>query len=74
MDKELTEIKVHLAEIKVDLRHHMKRTELLEDEVRAWREDLKPVQRHVNVVRGLGTVLMIVAAVAGSIGTVLAVL
>jgi hypothetical protein len=71
MEKELTEIKVTLAEIKVDLRHHIKRTELLENEVREWRSDIEPVQKHIGFINGLGKLLGILAvlstAVAGTI-------
>ena len=66
MQKELTEIKVHLAEIKVDLKHHIKRTELLEGEVREWRRDMDPVKKHVTVVSGIGKLLGILAMVAGA--------
>lgn len=57
MNQDLTEIKVSLAEIKVDLRHHIKRTELLELEVKEWRNDMKPVQKHVTMVNGAGKLL-----------------
>lgn len=67
MEQHLSEIKVHLAEIKVDLKHHIKRTELLEKEVGAWRQDLKPIQRHVNVVNGVGALLLMAAAVGSAV-------
>ena len=44
--EELGEIRAHLAEIKVDLKHHIKRTELLE-------ERFEPVEDHVKFIRQL---------------------
>lgn len=71
MEKDITEIKVHLAEIKIDLKHHMKRTELLEDEVREWRKDIEPVQEHITVVTGIGRLLGLLAIIAGGIAAVI---
>ena len=74
MQKDIEQIKVDMAEIKVDLKHHIKRTELLEDEVRAWRNDLKPVQKHVTIINGLGHILLWAAAISGAIVGILQIL
>jgi regulator of replication initiation timing len=45
VSKEISEVNVHIAEIKKDLRYHIKRTDLLELEV-------KPIKKHVVMVSG----------------------
>ena len=64
MEKDITEIKILLAEIKVDLKYHIKRTDLLDVELRALREDLEPVERHVAFVTGLGKFVIFIAIIA----------
>lgn len=74
VEKELTEIKVHLAEIRVDLQHHIKRTELLESEVREWRKDIEPVQKHVGFVSGLGKLIGFLSITAAGIAAIVTLL
>lgn len=61
------DIKVHIAEIKKDLRYHIKRTDLLE-------ADIKPVKKHVATVQAILKILgliSIIAAIAESLFVVL---
>lgn len=69
---DIEEIKVLLARIETDLRHHIKRTEMLEEEVRLWRADLKPVQDHVTFVRNFGKFITLSAVVATAIAAFIA--
>lgn len=63
----MEEIRVLLARIETDLRHHIKRTEILEKEVHYWRQDMKPIQEHVIFVRNLGKFITIMATAAGAV-------
>ena len=72
MKEDINEIKIMLANIETDIRHHIKRTDLLEEEVRAWRRDMEPVQKHITVVNGLGKLLLILAAVASAVAAMFA--
>lgn len=67
MQEDINEIKIVLTKIETDLRHHIKRTDILEDEVRAWRKDFEPIQKHVGFVNGLGKLLLVVAALTTTI-------
>ena len=71
MEKDLTEIKVHLAEIKVDLRHHIRRTEILEGDVRSWRKDILPIQKHVTIVSGVFKLLLAATVVATAVAALI---
>lgn len=73
MDRaDIEEIKILLARIETDLRHHIKRTEMLEDEVRLWRADLKPVQDHVTFIRNFGKFITVAAVVATAVAAFIA--
>ncbi|NIO76034.1 MAG: hypothetical protein GTN69_09180 [Armatimonadetes bacterium] len=65
MKEELQEIKIILARIEVDLRHHIRRTDILE-------ESLKPIQDHVTFIRNLGKFIVGLAAVAVAVAAFLA--
>jgi len=59
---EVSEVNIHIAEIKKDLRYHIKRTDLLEAEV-------KPIKKHVIMVSGVmkffGLVSFLLALIEG---------
>ena len=71
-EQDMEELRVMLARIETDLRHHIKRTELLEQEVRYWRQDLKPVQEHVVFVRNFGKFITVAAVVGTAIAAFIA--
>lgn len=56
IQKSIHNIDITLAEQHVSLKEHMRRTKMLE-------EDMKPVKQHVNMVQGVGAFLLILAAV-----------
>lgn len=73
----IEEIRADIAEIKVDLRYHIKRTDLLDDDLKQQRKELKPVVKHVeqmqgalNLVKVLGVILSVVLAVAAVVALV----
>jgi len=59
---EVSEVNIHIAEIKKDLRYHIKRTDLLEAEV-------NPIKKHVIMVSGVmkffGLVSFLLALIEG---------
>ena len=69
MIETLSEIKVTQATQAVDLAHHIKRTDLLEERVEQVRAEIKPVVDHVTglrfMVRLLGIAATVVAIVTG---------
>ena len=46
-------IQVDVAEIRRDILHHIKRTDLAEENLKMLREDLRPVEQHVERVNGV---------------------
>jgi len=72
MKEDLQEIKVLLAEIKTDLRHHIKRTDMLDEEIKIFRKVLQPIREHVSFVGTLGRFVTIAAAVAMAIAAFIA--
>jgi len=68
---DIHDIKITLAKMETDLRHHIRRTDLLQDEVKHWRKDLKPIQTHVAFINGLSKLLLVLAAVAGAIAAIM---
>ena len=71
MKEELQEIKVILAKIEVDLRHHIRRTDILEDSMKELLKEIKPVQRHVSVVNAIGKLMLGISAISAAIATIL---
>ena len=68
----LQEILVILARIESDLQHHIKRTALLEEEVRSWKDIVLPIQSHVNLIQALTKVVMGMAAIGAAVATFIA--
>ena len=73
----IAEIQLDIAEIKADLRYHIRRTDLLDDDLKQQRSELKPVVKHVeqmqgalNLVKITSVVLGVVLAIAGVIALV----
>lgn len=67
MDKRLDSIDITLAKQAKDLEYHIKRTDLLQDEV-------KPLKDHVNMITAGIKILMGIGAVIGFIAGVYAAL
>jgi hypothetical protein len=60
-------VDVTLAAQAKDIAHHIRRTDLLEAEVRAGADAMKPVQEHVARVKNVGWFLAGCLGVAGTI-------
>ena len=58
----VTAIEVHIAEIKTDVRHHIKRTDLLEAQVQALRDRRSltsmAVIKDIGILIGIGVTLL----------------
>jgi hypothetical protein len=68
------EIRTTQAEQAKDIQHHIRRTDALERRVEQVAEEIKPVEDHVAMVRGVGKFLGIVATVVGIAGGIYALL
>jgi hypothetical protein len=79
------EMKVHIAEIRKDLAHHIRRTDLAEESIKLLRQeaaadtaaqanDIKPVKKHVAMMEGALKLLGIVAVVVGIVASVIKIL
>ena len=67
---EIVEIKLTAASQAKDLNYHIHRTNLLEERVEQVADSLKPVESHVQQVRGVGIFIGVVATVVGIIAAV----
>lgn len=62
----IDEIRVDIGDIKIDLREHIYRTKLAEENIKILRDELKPVEKHVERMNGgikLLSLILVVAAV-----------
>lgn len=70
IDSRVDNIDITLAKQEVNLREHMRRTELLEKQHEVFNENFKPINAHVNQIKGgmkfVGA-LSAIAALAGVI-------
>ena len=69
----ILEIKDDIAEIKLDLRYHVKRTDLAEENLKILRSELKPVEKHVEQMQGALNLVKIVSVVLGVVIAIAAV-
>lgn len=70
MDKildKISNIDVTLAKQQISLDEHIRRTAIAEQHIEAIREDIKPMQKHINMVQGGLKVLAALGAVIFSI-------
>jgi hypothetical protein len=54
-----------LREVKADLRHHIRRTELNEESLTLLRSEVEPLKTHVAMWGGAGKLLAVLVALAG---------
>lgn len=71
MSKDISDIKLVNIRQEENLRLHMYRTELAEENLELLRKEFKPVQKHVLVVNAI---VKILAAGAGLIGLIVGIL
>lgn len=63
LDRRLDKVDVRLAKYNAELEFHVARTTQLEDE-------LLPIVKHVEQVRGAGKFLALIASIAGILGVI----
>ena len=74
LNKTLTKIQIDIAAIRTDLNYHIKRTDVLESEVKEWRRDIEPVQKHVTFINSLGKLLAFLAIVGTAVAAIISIL
>lgn len=52
IERDIGEIKITMAKVEENLRHHIYRTELAEENIKLLREQFEPVETHVKQVEG----------------------
>jgi hypothetical protein len=65
--EDISIIKVDIAKNTVSLDEHIKRTNLLEENMQGIREEMKPVQRHVDAVNTILKLIGFLAVIVGAI-------
>lgn len=71
IDKKLGSIDVTLARQEVNLEHHIKRTSLAEENIQMLREELKPIEAHVNTMNNVFKAIGVLATFLGFIAAIL---
>lgn len=67
----LAKITIDIAEIRRDLAHHIRRTDLAEEHLEMIKADLKPVQAHVLMMSGALKLVGILAVLVTLLGGIL---
>jgi len=57
IEREVVEIKLILVKQEENIRHHIRRTDLAEENLKELRDQIKPIERHVQHVEGALKVL-----------------
>jgi uncharacterized protein (DUF342 family) len=69
IEDKVDDIKVTSAQQEEQLKEHMRRTEIAEENINRLRAELKPVQKHLDLVQGISSVMLkAIVATAGIIG------
>jgi chromosome segregation ATPase len=67
IEREVVEIKLILVKQEENIRHHIRRTDLAEENLKELREQIRPIEKHVQHVEGalklLGGISVFVAFV-----------
>lgn len=72
IESDIVELKITSAKQEENLKEHIRRTEIAEENITLIREEIRPLKDHVIVVNGvlkvLGIVSIIITSVAGFLG------
>jgi len=72
IESDVTELKIISAKQEENLKEHIRRTEIAEENISLIREEVRPLKEHVIVVNGvlkvLGVISVIVTSIAGFLG------
>ena len=58
-----------IGEIKVSLKYHIKRTNLLEESIELLRKDVKPIERYVTIINGILKLIGLSSIIIGAIAS-----
>lgn len=71
IEDKLDEVLRVQVEMQRDVAHHIYRTELAEGNIEKIANEIKPIQEHVAFLRGLGKLVMAVAAIGAALATII---
>ncbi len=63
--EDISSIKVDLSAMKKDVAHHIKRSDLTDENLKLLRDDVKPLQKHAAMVEGALKLIGIASLIAG---------
>lgn len=68
VEERLGSIDVTLVKQEENLKEHMRRTELLENQHQLFQDQLEPIKSHVDQIKGAGRLIAILGAAATVVG------
>lgn len=71
LDNRLDKMTIVMVKQEENLKEHMRRTELLENQNEAFQQSLEPVKSHVDQVRGAAKLIGLIGAITAILGVVL---
>ena len=66
IDSELTELRIISAKQEENIKEHIRRTELAEENLTLLRQEIEPLKQHVIVINGILRVIGVVSVIIGS--------
>jgi hypothetical protein len=66
IDSELTELRIISAKQEENIKEHIRRTELAEENLTILRQEIEPLKQHVIVINGILRVIGVVSVIIGS--------
>lgn len=69
--EDITDIKIVIARQEESLKHHIRRTDLAEENMALLREEMKPIHAHVNYINGALKFVGLLSLVAGFVASVI---
>lgn len=67
---DMADIKIDIAEIRKDINYHIMRTDIAESRIEMLRNELRPVEVHVERMNGALKLLGVLSLIAGLIAAV----
>ncbi len=62
--EDVNHIKIEQSEIKADVKYHIKRTDIAEENIQLVRKELEPIKKHVSMVNGALKLIGLVGVIA----------
>lgn len=64
--EDLSELKITVAKQEENLKEHIRRTELAEENLQMLRQEIEPLKQHVTVINGILKIIGIISVIIGS--------